>query len=43
MEEWLRIPDRPKGMPLWRLCALMAVSFLILWVGSPMLFALALH
>jgi hypothetical protein len=28
-------------MPRWRLCLLMAVTFLTLWVGAPVLFALA--
>lgn len=43
MDDWLQIPDRPQGMPRWRLCLMMAVTFLILWVGAPVLFALALH
>lgn len=40
MDEWLRIPERRRGIPAWRLCLLMAVSFLILWVGAPVLFAM---
>jgi hypothetical protein len=39
MESWLKIPERRRGMPIWRMCALMAVTFLILWVGSPVLFS----
>lgn len=42
MEDWLQIPDRPRGMPRWRLCLLMAMTFLMLWTGSPVLFALGL-
>jgi hypothetical protein len=38
MEEWLRIPYRRRRIPAWRMCTLMAVSFLILWVGAPVLF-----
>jgi len=41
MDEWLDIPVRPRTMPRWRLCLLMAISFLTLWVGAPVLFALA--
>ncbi|MGB4827513.1 MAG: hypothetical protein WBP18_09640 [Paracoccaceae bacterium] len=41
MEDWLRIPDRRRGIPHWRLCLLMGVTFLILWVGAPVLFAMA--
>jgi hypothetical protein len=40
MEDWLQIPDRPKGIPTWRLCLLMGVMFLILWIGAPVLLAL---
>jgi hypothetical protein len=39
MDDWLAIPNRRRGMPIWRLCALMGVTFLILWIGAPMLFA----
>ena len=42
MDDWLQIPDRPPGLPRWRLCLLMAATFLILWAGAPVLFALAL-
>ncbi|NGM43960.1 hypothetical protein G5B31_00265 [Rhodobacter sp. SGA-6-6] len=42
MDDWLQIPDRPRGMPRWRLCLLMAMTFLMLWAGSPVLFALGL-
>ena len=38
MEEWLHIPATRKGIPVWRLCLLMAVTFLILWIGSPLFF-----
>ncbi len=39
MDDWLRIPDRRPGIPAWRLCLLMGVLALILWVGAPILFA----
>jgi hypothetical protein len=42
MDNWLTIPERRRGMPIWRLCALMGVTFLILWVGSPVMFAYVL-
>jgi hypothetical protein len=42
MENWLKIPDRRRSMPIWRLCALMGVSFLILWIGSPVVFSYVL-
>ena len=32
-------PDRRRSIPHWRLCLMMAVTFLTLWVGAPMLFA----
>jgi hypothetical protein len=35
MDDWLQIPDRRRGLPTWRLCLLMAVTLLILWVGAP--------
>lgn len=40
MENWLKIPERDRSMPIWRLCTLMGVMFLTLWIGSPFLFAL---
>jgi hypothetical protein len=39
MEDWLKIPERNRFVPIWRLCALMGVMFLTLWIGSPLLFA----
>jgi hypothetical protein len=41
MDNWLRIPTRRKGIPQWRLCLMMAVTLLTLWVGAPVLFAMA--
>ncbi|MBK6466058.1 MAG: hypothetical protein IPF96_03620 [Rhodobacter sp.] len=41
MEDWFRVPDRRRSIPHWRLCLVMGVTFLTLWVGAPMLFALA--
>jgi hypothetical protein len=40
MDKWLQIPDRRRGLPTWRLCLLMAVTLLILWVGAPLLEAM---
>jgi hypothetical protein len=42
MDDWLQIPERRRGVPAWRLCLLMAVTFLILWIGAPILLAAAL-
>jgi hypothetical protein len=39
MDDWLRIPERRAGIPAWRLCLLMGVLALILWVGAPILLA----
>jgi hypothetical protein len=36
----LDLPPRPpRRIPVWRLCLLMALVFLILWIGAPVLFA----
>lgn len=38
MDDWLQVPERRKGIPVWRLCLLMAVSFMIIWIGAPLVF-----
>jgi len=37
MDDWLRVPERRKGIPVWRLCVLMGLTFLMLWTASPLL------
>jgi len=43
MDDWLEIPPRRRGIPAWRLCVMMAVTLLTLWVGAPVVFALAVQ
>ena len=38
MDDWLQVPERRKGIPVWRLCLLMAVTFLLIWIGKPLFF-----
>ena len=40
MDEMLKIPERRRGMPVWRLCLIMALTVLLLIAGAPMLFAI---
>lgn len=40
LEDWLKVPERRRGIPAWRLCLLMGLTALILLAGAPVLFAL---
>ncbi len=37
MDDWLEVPKRRKGLPVWLLCLLMGAGFLLLWLGFPLL------
>lgn len=37
MEEWLKVPERKRGIPVWRLSLLIAVTILIIIVCVPIL------